>query len=100
LSYLPGIKIKEVDDYLYKNLNARENQSLGIAELKLSSHFALPLSSQKTLSEHDPISYLTGNMTNLDLRELVSFQMVVTPLQSSTHGQQILEMNRLRRRKY
>lgn len=100
LSYLPGIKIKEVDDYLDKNQNTKGNQKFGIADLKLSSHFALPLSSQKTLSEHDPISYLTGNMTNLNIGELVAFQLVVTPLLSGLHSMQIDEMNRLRRRMY
>jgi energy-coupling factor transporter ATP-binding protein EcfA2 len=100
LSYLPGIKIKEVDDYLDKDINLNSNQSLGIAELKLSSHFALPLNNQKTLSEHDPISYLTGNMTNLDLGELISFQVVVTPVLSSTQGKIVNEMKKLRYRMY
>lgn len=100
LSYLPGIKIKEIDDYLNKDFNLGTDQTLGIVELKLSSHFALPLNNQKTLSEHDPISYLTGNMTNLDPKELIAFQMVVTPVLSPTHGKIVNETRKLRYRMY
>ena len=98
LSYLPGIKMDEVEDYLESTLS--EPQNLIISELKLSSHFALPLKSQKTLSEHDLISYLTGNMTKLNPNELISFQAVLTPVLNHTHQNIVREMNELKRRMY
>ncbi len=98
LSYLPGIKIKEVDDYLQSNSQTETYQ--GVAEFKLAASFALPLSSQKTLKEHDPISYLTGNMTKLKDDELISFQMIVTPILNNTHKSFINKMNELRKRMY
>lgn len=99
LSYLPGIKIKEVDDYL-SNDTKEINQSIGIAELKLSSHFALPLNKQKALDEHDPIAYITGHMTGLSKDDLVAFQVITTPVLSSTHANTVLEANVIRRKMY
>ena len=83
LSYLPGIKVREISDYISDSLI--DTQTVGLAELKLQSHHALPLCSQKVLTEHDPMSYLTGNMTNLKNGELVVFQVVMTPLLNSIH---------------
>ncbi|HUD45169.1 MAG TPA: DUF87 domain-containing protein [Patescibacteria group bacterium] len=91
LSYLPGIKVREISDYINDSLI--ENKSLGIAELKQLSHHVLPLYSQKVLTEHDPMSYLTGNMTNLKEGDLVVFQVVITPLLNSIHWK-ILDMHR------
>lgn len=100
LSFLPGLKVKEVADYLPKIVDDPKH-SVGILELKLSSDFVLPLKSQKTLAEHDPISYLIGQMTKLKEEELVAFQVVTTPILSSIHGEVIkrkqLMMNRIRR---
>ncbi len=99
LSYLPGIKIKEVNDYLDEKLKLEEKR-ISIAEFKLSSHFALPLNKQKTLEEHDPIAYLTGHMTNLTKDALVSFQVITTPVLKGVHIKQIAEMNKLRHKMY
>ncbi len=82
LSYLPGLKIREVEDYLPKALDST-NQIIRIVELKLSSDFVFPLKSQKALSEHDPMSYLIGQMTKLKDEELIAFQVVATPILSS-----------------
>jgi len=100
LSYLPGIKTKEVGDYFDKNKVNKTTESVKLIELKLSSHFALPLQTQKTLSENDPISYLTGNMTNLKADELISFQIIVSPIMNVFHRKIILEMKELRSRIY
>jgi len=101
LSYLPGIKVKEVNDYLDTYLKTKAlDRPIALTELKLSSHFALPLETQKTLSENDPISYLTGNMTKLLPNELISFQLVVSPVLSSFHQQVVAEIRRLRHRLY
>ena len=101
LSYLPGIKITEVGDYLDSYLgNDVHKRPIGLIELKLSSHFALPLETQKTLSESDPISYLTGNMTKLIAGELISCQVIVSPVISSIHRDVTSEITNLRQRIY
>ena len=74
VSYLPGIKIKEIDDYL-------ENNNDGIiSSVKLSNNFLIPLKKQENLKEYDPIAYLTGAMTKLNEGDLVSMQFVVSPI--------------------
>jgi len=100
LSYLPGLKIKRIDDYLtteFENTKDEqpEGQKTGIIELKLLSDFALPLAEHKNLKEHDPISFLTGQMTKLRPNEFVVFQAVVTPVKGSTHKSLMRHMNRL-----
>jgi len=102
LSYLPGIQIKIASDYIsnYVAKHDAKSKYLGLEEFKLSGHFALPLETQKTLKEHDPISYLTGNMTKLGLGELISFQVITTPLLSHTHESYLIEMGKLKSRMY
>jgi hypothetical protein len=101
LSYLPGIKVREVKDYLPEFVeNKPKDGVVGLAELKLKAHFALPLETQKALSEHDPISYLTGNMTKLDPSELIAIQVVVTPVVEGIHRNILTEMKNLRFRMY
>jgi hypothetical protein len=82
LSFLPGLKIQEAKDYL----GILDKTEISIVELKLTSDFVLPLLCNKTLSEHDPIAYLTGYMRNLVSEELVAFQVVTTPIYKSTHS--------------
>lgn len=112
LAYLPGVKIKDVDDYLPTDLfekhQAEDNQSkqqplpraVGISELKLSAHVALPLTDQKVLSHHDPIAYLSGAMTKLQDNELVAFQIATTPVLSSAHGSVTKKLNEVQKRIY
>ncbi len=76
LSYLPGLKIKEVPDYFSTNSKHLHQ----ITEFKLANHFAFPLKKHESLEKHDPIAYITGGMTKLTNDELVSFQLVVSPL--------------------
>ena len=99
-SYLPGIKVSEMNDYLGSLIENTEEKSVGIIELKLSSHFALPLESQKILLENDPISYLTGNMTKLLHGELISCQVVISPVLASIQKGVIAEILSLRSRIY
>jgi len=100
LSYLPGVKIKEVSDYLPQPPDSFKSKTYGITELRLGSHFALSLNAQKTLEEHDPISYLTGNMTKLAAGELISFQIIITPILNSIHGTLVGKIKELRDRMY
>jgi len=85
LSFLPGLKITEVSDYL----QAVVDTPIGISELKLASDFMLELNNNKTLGEHDPIAYLTGYMRNLLPGELVSFQIVIVPILKNTHPNEL-----------
>ncbi len=80
ISFLPGLKVKEVEDYLTGLDGQIEDSAWGVVELKLGADFVLPLQDQKVLEEHDPISFLIGAMTKLDLGELIAFQIVTTPI--------------------
>ena len=97
LSYLPGIKIKEISDYLGNYIGSGvKSESTKLVELKLKSHFALPLHDQTALSENDPISYITGIMTKLASNEIISLQIVVSPVVSRVHRNIVAETNALR----
>jgi hypothetical protein len=81
LSYLPGIKVKRVEDYM----SALSKTAIGVLELRLAQDFVLPLQDHKALAEHDPIAYLTGQMTKLAPDELASLQVVAVPVFGMTH---------------
>lgn len=85
LSFLPGLKIAETDDYLPDTASLPTS----IAELKLANDFVLPLGNHKALEEHDPIAYLTGHMRNLPVDALVSFQIVAVPIFNNTHPNEL-----------
>ncbi len=81
ISYLPGIQVKEVNDYVIP-------KSLGhILEFRLAHHFAFPLKKQDNLKEYDPIAYVTGTMTKLTESELIGVQLVVSPVTRSVQQQ-------------
>lgn len=75
LSYLPGIKIDTISEYL-----PQLSTSTTLAELALSNHFVFPLKSQENLDQNDPIAYLTGTMTKLEPDDLLAFQIVISPV--------------------
>jgi len=92
LSYLPGLHVKEVPDYLStirlinESSDSSENsesqvspKTLGVVEYTLSADYALPLHDQKALKEHDPMSFLTAHMTKLLPGELISYQIITSP---------------------
>ncbi len=78
LSYLPHLKVKIVDEYLPQNSASSKKYFYKILEFKLSKHFAFSLKRQIELDKHDPIAYLTGQMTKLSHDELISLQIVVS----------------------
>lgn len=84
LAFLPGLKIKEVGDYL-DDISSGAN----ITELKLIADFVLPLNTNKALDEHDPAAYLTGHMRNLLPGELIAFQIVAMPVFRNTHPNEL-----------
>lgn len=85
LSFLPGLKITEVNDYLTKAGGVQAS----VAELKLTGDFVLPLADHKTLDEYDPVAYLTGHMRSLQPGELVAFQIVAVPVYKNTHPNEL-----------
>lgn len=89
LSYLSGLKINEITESLPTDLKGK------LLELKLSHDFVLPLKDNKTLNEHDPIAYLTGNMTKLKSNEIMVFQIVASPVTSSSHREEIGHINKI-----
>ena len=72
-AYITDAKVEEVDDYLHEAAHS------SLQVFKQANHFAHPIDTNKAISEHDPVAYLTNAMTKLDDDELMSFQMVVTP---------------------
>ena len=103
LSYLPGLKIKEISDHLPSDLCLKKkdrSRDYKVIELKQASDFVLPLQAHKTLNEHDPIAYLTGNMTKLKPDELIVFQAVVTPLLRSSHRGSLKHLGKIQQRIY
>jgi len=101
ISYLPGLKINEIEEYLSQKLlgKSKQKKSNGtvtkVVELKLSNDFVLPLRENKALDEHDPIAYLTGNMTKLESEEMMVFQIVASPVTRSGHRNVIKHINRI-----
>jgi hypothetical protein len=81
LSFLPGLKIRQVEDYA---ASIPDNLA-EVVELRLTGDFILPLKSHKALEEHDPFAYLAGHMTKLSPNELVAFQIVTVPVYRHTH---------------
>lgn len=81
LAYLPHLKVKAVNEYLPESL---DKTFYKVLEFNLSKHFAFSLKRQGDLDKHDPIAYLTGQMTKLNPGELISLQLVVTPTKQGT----------------
>ena len=82
LSYLPFLKVKTINEYLPQNSNNLTKYFYKIIEFKLSKHFAFSLKKQTELEMHDPIAYITGMMTKLAPSELISLQLVLTPIKN------------------
>lgn len=75
ISYLPGIQVKESEDYI--NPNFRKGH---VIEIKSTNNFAFPLKKQDNLKEYDPIAYVTGTMTKLTENEQVAVQIIISPI--------------------
>jgi len=86
LSYLPGIEIKEISDYLPKSIEDLLNNKYSLSEFKFKNSYVLPLKEQGVLGEHDPIAYITGQMTKLEPSELISLQLVTSPITPSFYA--------------
>jgi hypothetical protein len=82
-TYLPEVTIKTVNDYLPKDFGKQSDLQTQIVEYRLGKSFAFPLAKQNVLDEHDPVGYITGMMTKLSPGELISFQIVLSPIKTS-----------------
>jgi hypothetical protein len=80
VSYLPYVRINRIGEYLPEKLSRKNSK---VIEFQLTKHFAFPLAAQNILNQHDPVAYITGMMTKLQVDELISFQVVVSPTKSS-----------------
>jgi len=80
LSYLPGTTVTTIEDYIPKVATGHIPH---VSEFTLAHHFVYPLRKQTTLEEVDPIAYITGALTKLSQNDLVSIQILVTPLDKS-----------------
>ena len=92
LSFLPAMKIRQVDDYL-DSLSAKR---FGVTELKLARDFGYPLQNHKALEEHDPMAFITGCMTKLGNHELTAVQLVITPIHRPTHLRVIKRVRKIK----
>lgn len=86
LSYMPGIAIQRIADYLPSTLNEVKGSNASITEFKLANHFSYPLQDQKKLGHHDPIAYITGQMTKLSNSDMIAMQLILTPVTPNNHG--------------
>jgi hypothetical protein len=92
-SYTPGIKIKQTADYLF---GIKYNNRIKVIDFKLGEHFSLPINEQSDLKKHDPLAYLTGNMTRLKDNEMIAFQIILRPLNDLTQWQIRHEINSIK----
>jgi hypothetical protein len=75
VSYVPDVRLRQVDDYLPVNSEA----STRVLDFKQTGHFAYPLKLNDLPEEHDLIAYLTGAMTSLASNEMMVLQLVLSP---------------------
>ena len=71
-SYIPDSRVKEVDRKI-----SPVNK---VIDFKQTNHYVLPLTLTSVMEQHDPLSYVTGAMTNLSNGEEITLQIVATPL--------------------
>jgi len=68
-SYLPELR--------FKQLAIEEDSDLSVFSITQSRHFAYPLKPHEDLTKTDPITFITGSMTQLRENEKVILQLVV-----------------------
>lgn len=100
LAYLPGVIIKEIPDYLQESVDELQDKQFSIYEFKLGKSYVLPLQQQDILNQHDPIAYITGQMTKQEASEMISIQFVTTPVTGRFHFNIMEHISRLNKRMY
>ena len=75
-AYMPGARFKKAKDYAAA---LPKKSTIRAVEFKQTGHPSLPLQTQDNLSQHDPVSYMTGAMTQLKTGELIVLQLLLSP---------------------
>ncbi len=97
-AYVPEVMIKEIPDYIPQTEQKLKDKPFVIKELKFKHPYEFPLQEQDILTQYDPIAYITGHMTKLEPDELVSLQVVTTPITTSTHEKLFEHIRNLKKR--
>ncbi len=92
-AYTPDLKIEHIKEYIPQAIS----NNVKVLEFAQQKHFCLPLSEQADLNKHDPLAYLTSNMSRLKDGELLSLQVVLRPLIHSSKNGLRHETARLRK---
>lgn len=100
ISYLSGVIITEVADYLPRTVADLQAKEFSIYEFKLGKSYVLPLQEQDILNKHDPIAYITGQMTKQEPNELIAIHMVTAPVTGRFHSGITEHILRLNKRMY
>jgi hypothetical protein len=72
-AYLPEARVEQSDDYLETSDNNY------VYDFYQTNHFAYPLHNFETNPDFDPISYITGVMTQLIDHQRISYQLLIKP---------------------
>jgi hypothetical protein len=89
-SFLPSIKIKQVEDYLP---SIKDRPYSATFAFKLKDFYAKPLKTDLKPSEHDPLAYVIGSMTKLAPNELVAFQLVISKYSGRARAKDLNKLN-------
>jgi len=92
-AYSPDLKIKNIKEYIPQTIS----NNVKVLEFAQQKHYCLPLSEQADLNKHDPLAYLTSNMSRLKNGELLALQVVLKPLIHSSKNGLKHETGRLRK---
>lgn len=90
-AYTPDLNIKHIKEYIPQTISS----NVKVLEFAQQKHFCLPLSEQADLNKHDPLAYLTSNMSRLKDGELLALQVVLKPLAHSNKSGLRHEASRL-----
>ena len=74
VAYIPNSKVKEIE-YVATEVDR-------VIDFKETGHYVLPLTLTSAFEQHDPLSYITGAMTELSDDEQITLQLVATPIRS------------------
>lgn len=77
-TFLPEGAIEELDELPHFSPTSK---AVRLASVRQTGHYAYPLNRQAD-SGHDPMAYLTQNMTNLNTDERMATQIIIKPIKS------------------
>lgn len=71
-SYIPDSKVKEIEH--------ETTDADSMLEFKETGHYVLPITLTSVVEQHDPLSYITGAMTQLVDGEQITVQIIAQPV--------------------